>query len=281
MKYSLLVALLLFFFAFFKANAQEETGGKSVPDTTRMNFGNTEVIIITHGEEWEGGEDSSEPTDTIDAAPEEDGDDIEAHWSGVDLGFGMLLNNQYGTDFGGHKYWNTDPAKSVNFNLNLLEHKFSIYKNYVGVTTGLGFNFTQIAFNDNYILKVSPDSVYATIDTVATYSKNKLKASYLTAPILIEFCTSSGEEKSFYLATGVVGGVRIGSKVKRIGKIEGKEFEQIEKGVYGLNAFKLDAMVRMGYNSWGVYAAYSLLPVFDDSKTDAIHPINFGLTYNF
>ena len=36
------------------------------------------------------------------------------------------------------------------------------------------------------------------------------------------------------------------SKLKRKGEFDGKEFEQKEKGTYGLNPFKLDATARMG-----------------------------------
>lgn len=252
--------------------------GEGEPDTMKMNVGNRELIIISHG----GDED-----DDFDLDFDEEDDEprrkrkSDAHWAGVDLGFTMLMNNNFENSFDANPYWNTDPARSQVWNLNLLEHKFGFGTPYVGLTTGLGFSFTSIAFKDNYILRSTADSLFASIDTMNTYSKNKLKASYLTVPLLLEFNTSANSSKSFYLAAGVVGGVRMTSKIKRKGEFDGKEFEQKEKGQYDLNPFKLDGHVRMGYGSFGVFANYSLLPLFDTGKTVEIYPLTFGLTLNF
>ena len=252
--------------------AQEE---EVVADTTHMNVGNKEIIIINHG------------GDDDDFSISDEGDTIfkkkksEAHWAGVDFGFSMLMNNSFENKFPNNPYWQNDAARSQTWNLNLLEHKFNFGTPYVGLTTGLGFSFTSIAFKNNYILTENADTIFATIDTVNVYSKNKLKAAYLTVPLLLEFNTNADSDKSFYLAAGVVGGVRMSSKVKRVGEFDGKKFEQKDKGRYGLNSFKLDATVRLGYNDFGVFASYSLLPLFDDGKTVDLYPLTFGLSFNF
>lgn len=255
----------------------EEETVENLPDTTRLNFGKTEVIIVDKSKEENEFEDEFED--------EEDGkkhkDRGEAHWAGLDFGFTMLMNENFETKFIDHPYWQNDAAKSQVWNLNLLEHKFRIAGDYVGLTTGLGFSFMQVAFKDNYFLRSTPDTVFATIDTVYNYSKNKLRASYLTVPLMLEFNTSSDSDRSFYLAAGVVGGVRIASKVKRKGEFDGKEFTTKDKGTYGLNSFKVDAAVRLGYGDWGVFANYSLLPLFDSGKTVEAYPLTFGLSLNF
>ena len=254
--------------------AQETPKG----DTTRMNFGKMELIVVEHP----GDVGNEEPSDTIDASPsDEEAEKNEAHWAGLDLGVSVLMNNNYGTNFDNNPYWENDPAKSWNFGLNLMEHKFKIYKQYVGLTTGLGFNFTQIGFNNNYVLKTTTDSIYAEVDTVYNYTKNKLRAAYLQVPLLLEFNTSTDDDKNFYLAAGVVGGVRIASKIKREGDLNGKAFEENVKGHYALNSFKLDATVRLGYSDWGAFATYSLIPLFETGKTVEVHPFTVGLTHNF
>ena len=250
---------------------------EKVPDTTRFNLKTTEILIIDHSDH-EGDED----IDTIDAAPDaKTKRKLEAHWAGLDFGFNMLTDGSFGMSFANHPYWENDPASSLTWNLNLLEHKFGIVKEYVCITTGLGFSWNQYAFSENYILSASNDTLTAFIDTVNVYSKNKLKASYLNVPLLFEFCTSANNDKSFYLAAGVVGGVRLTSKIKRAGEFDGKEFKQVLKGIYGLNPFKLDATVRMGYGLWGTFATYSLMPLFDTSKTTEVYPLTFGLSLNF
>lgn len=253
--------------------------GEGEPDTTKMTIGKREVIIIRHSDEDFDLEFDDENDDEDEKSHMNKSD---AHWAGIDLGFTMLMNQNFKNSFEENPYWENDPARSNVWNLNLLEHKFAFGTPYVGLTTGLGFSFTSIAFNDNYVLRSSVDSLFAVVDTVNSYSKNKLKASYLTIPLLFEFNTNANPKKSFYLAAGVVGGVRMTSKIKRKGSFEGgKEFEEKEKGTYGLNPFKLDAAVRLGYGTFGVFANYSLLPLFNVGKTVEVYPLTFGLSLNF
>ncbi|PHR20992.1 MAG: hypothetical protein COA38_19195 [Fluviicola sp.] len=288
-----LYALIALFFLGFVSYAQEEvpeppappaptepTAPPSVPeiDTMKMKFGKTQVLVISNSDE--GTKDVDIDIDSEDE-PREESRKSEAHWAGIDFGFSILLDENRENNFSDHPYWNNDAAKSQVWNLNLFEHKFNFGTPYVGLTTGLGFSFTSVAFKNNYLIQSTADSVYAVVDTVHNYSKNKLKASYLTIPLMLEFNTSADEDKSFYLAAGVIGGVRLTSKTKRQGEFDGKEFKEKVKGPFNLNPFKLDAAVRLGYADWGVFANYSLLPLFDQGKTVDLYPLTFGLSLNF
>ncbi len=246
------------------------------PDTTRMKIGKTTIIIIDEDDDPD-----TEDLDSLDTDNDSSRKKTNAHWAGVDFGINTLMDANFGNGFNDYPYWRNDPAKSYVWNLNVLEYKFNFGTPHVGLTTGLGFHFTSVAFKDNYLLRATADSVYAIIDTATVYSKNKLKASYLMIPLLLEFNTSADASKNFYFSAGVVGGVRLTSKLKRKGEIDGKEFKQKEKGVYGLNPFKVDAAVRLGYGDWGVFANYSLLPLFEQDKTVEIYPLTFGLSFNF
>ena len=264
--------------------AQVEVGQETQkdPDTTRTALGNTEIIFISHDEDEYFIDNEG---DTVYQYRKEK-KKSEAHWAGVDFGFTMLMNSSFDNNFPNNPEWNNDPAKSQTWNLNLFEHKFNIAREYFGITTGLGFSFTSIAFKNNYIIDDFDGALTAQIDTINNYKKNKLKAAYLTVPFLLEFNTNADASKSFYLAAGVVGGVRLSSKVKRKGTYldangYSQEFELKEKGRYGLNAFKLDAAVRLGYSNWGVFASYSLLPLFEQNYTAEIYPLTFGLSLNF
>ena len=263
MKTGLFAAALLLSFTF---KAQRE----NKKDTTRIHIGEMEVVVISHDED---------EIDSLDAAPPAgEREKVRAHWAGLDMGFTALMNTNFGTSFSEHPYWENDPGKSMTWNLNLFEHKFG---RTIGFTTGLGFSFTQAAFKDNYLLISTADTLYAEIDTVYSYSKNKLRATYLTVPLLLDICSVKKGGDGFYLAAGFVAGVRISSRVKRIGELDGKDFRQNIKGVYGLNAFRLDATIRTGYDNWGIFASYNLLPMFETNKTVAVYPLTVGLSLNF
>lgn len=258
------------------AQAQENK-----PDTTRLNLGETEVLIIKtpKGTVVINGDE----TDTLVVVedPKKKEYSHDGKWSGVDFGVTMLMNNQFGTSFPSAPQWQNDPAKSFYWNLNLFDHRFNIYKDRIGITTGLGFNFTQIGLKNNYLLYQNADSIWAKQDTVFSYSKNKLRATYLQIPLMLEFNTSSDEDKSFYFSAGVVGGVRIGSSLKRKIEMNGLDTKERIRGTYALSPFRLDATARLGYGNWGLFASYNLIPLFDTDKTAEVYPLSFGLSLVF
>lgn len=255
-------------------------------DTVRINLGETEVLIINTKKGKVVIDGDTTPADTIDASPDEEDDSPEhsGHWGGIDFGATMLMNSGFKASFPNDPIWENDPAKSFYWNINVMDHRFNIYKEYVGITTGFGINWTQIGIKNDYLLfekSSTSDSLYYIADSVNHYSKNKLRGTYLQIPLLLELNTDADEDHSFYLATGVIGGVRVGSAI--IQKIDRDNFDNKQKikGVYGLNPFKLDATLRMGYGSWGIFANYALIPLFDTDKTSEVYPLTFGLTMNF
>jgi len=256
------------------ATAQEN------PDTTRIHLGGKEVIIISKGDVQIIGDTLDE--DGVEIITEEDDEpEIKAHWAGLEFGPTILLNDAMKSSFPSDPQWENDPGKSFSWNLNVIEHKFPIYKNYIGITTGLGFNFTGIGLRQN-VLNVNNDSIWATQDTINEFDKNKLRAVYLTVPLMLEICSNGdGDDDGFFLAAGVIGGVRIGSSVKTVIETDKRDAKEKLKGTYGLNAFRLDAAVKIGYNHWGAFANYNVLPLFDTNKTAAVYPVTFGLSYNF
>lgn len=254
---------------------------QETPDTTTFKVGGKEVIIISPKEVIPRVDTTGSMNDTIDAAPDpKDLESIEAHWAGIEFGPTLLLNDAMKASFPSDPQWENDPGKSFSWNVNVLEHKFPIYKNYIGITTGIGFNWTQIGLKQ-YVLSTAMDSLVVTTDSINDFSKNKLRAIYLTAPLMLEVCSSKDGDKGLYLAAGVIGGVRIGSSVKTVIDTDKKQVEGKDRGTYGLNAFRLDAAVKMGYENWGVFANYNVLPLFDTDKTAAVYPLTFGLSYNF
>lgn len=261
-----------------------QTEEEKETDTTRFNMGETEVIIINKKGKMDP---NTTPSDTVDASPDPEDEDRPSHdgrWAGIDFGVTMLMNPSFQPSFPNDPIWENDPAKSFYWNINIMDHRFNIYKNYVGITTGFGINWTQIGIKDDYLLfekSSTSDSLYYVKDSVNHYSKNKLRGTYLQIPLILEFNTNEDQDESFYFAVGVIGGVRVGSAI--IQKIDRDNFDnkQKVKGTYALNPFKVDATVRMGYGNWGLFANYALIPLFDTDKTSEAYPLTFGLSMNF
>ena len=272
MKTRILSAFILVSgFAYNQTATNEPTHSAQPPDTVSMRIGKSKIIIVSPEDDVEI------IIDTVDASPKKKARDAEPKWSGLEFGFNVNTNAGGTSSFSNHPYWENDPSSSRYFNLNFFERRFSIVKEYVGITTGLGFNFSGFSIPNNYELKDSANMIFG-VQGESQYSKNKLKVTYLTLPLLLQFNTNANNEKGFYWTTGVIGGVRIASKWKTEGETDGRSFELKKKGVYGLNPFKLDASLRMGYKSWGVFVNYSILSLFDAQKTVGVYPLSFGIS---
>jgi hypothetical protein len=256
-------------------NAQEEK------DTTRLNLGETEVLLINtkKGKMIVDGE----KLDTINAAPDkEDNDDShEGHWAGLDFGYVTFLNAQNGTEIGSNPYFDNILSNASVVSVNMFDHKFRIYKNYFGITTGIGMSFYNFSIKNNNLLYSSGDSVIVIADTLNNYKENGLNSSYLNIPLLLEFNSKEDNDKSYYMQAGVIGSYNVGSSVLRKIKRDGFRSKERIRGDYAFNDFKLDAALRMGYGNFGVYVNYALMPLFNTKKFEEVYPLTFGISLNF
>lgn len=244
-------------------------------DTTEIVVGSKEIIIINTGD------DRDIEISTCEENKKPKKAHSSGHWAGVELGYTVLMNPDFGTSFDGYEYLENDPAKSPTWNLNLFQYKFNVARHIFGINTGLGFQFSSIGIKNNYVIQHTKTNPGAYMDTVNTYSKNKLNTWYMSVPVIFEFNTSADEDKAFYFGVGVIGSVRLSSKTKLIGGVDGAETKYKTKGQYGLNAFKVDGTFRMGYRNIGMFVNYDLLPLFESNIATAVHPLTFGLSLNF
>ena len=210
----------------------------------------------------------------------------DGHWAGIDFGMNVLLNNSLNRQFGGSTQWKNSIINSLYFNVNILDHKFILVENKLGVTVGLGINHSQISFTNNFTIKEEYDSIQkdivvnyysGTSGTQQNLNINKLRSTYVQIPVLVEFMPTL---KS-WVSIGALIGYRLGSSTKQEYELQKSQFITKTKGDFNLLPFKVDATIRGGYKDWGLFATYSLVPIFNTSKTDEIHPFTFGVSFNY
>ncbi len=277
-----IILLLLSFMFIFRSFCQEIEEEKK--DTTKLVIGN-KVYKIYHKK---GAIDKIEvdEKDTTSASKKEKSekkDENESrkfgHWGGMDFGFTSLLNSKGTSTFQKQPFLENDPSKSFYVSLNLIEHKFPIIKNYIGITSGLGFDWKKIGIKNNLQLNYNADSVWTTKEGSLDFDKNVLRVSYLNIPLFLEFNTSSNPRKSWFFMVGVVGGMRIGSKfIQQLGDKK-NNINNKTNGDYALNPYKLDASARVGFKHVGLFTNYSLIPIFDTKRVEKAFPLTFGLTW--
>jgi hypothetical protein len=246
------------------------------PDTTNIMLGDMNILVI-----------DKSPADTTNIVePEEDEDDSGSkatltHWGGIDLGVNLLLNKNGGTTMDSAAQWlNLDYGRSLSWRINLIEEKIRIYKDYVGIIVGAGLTYNSYGLKNNVRLEtIDSSAIYAITvpDTLIDYSKNKLRASYINVPLMLEFNTSDDNDKSFHIAAGVIGGWKMGSITKQKWEDGDDKNELRRKADYNLTPFTLDATARIGYRNFTVFATYGLTSLFEKNKGPEVYPMTVGL----
>jgi hypothetical protein len=273
----LLASLIVLLFALnFSAQTQ--------PDTTNIVIGDKKIMVIdsspeksdSTGTEW----------DIEDHEDDEDDSDYDqkaelTHWGGIDVGVNMLLNKSGGTTMDTNSTWlELDYSRSLSWRINLFEEKIRLYKDYVGIIIGAGLTYNSYGIKNNVdITNRDSSATYGIVldDSIRDYSKNKFRASYIHVPLMLEFNTSSDNDKSFHIAAGVIGGWKMGSITKQKWEDQNDKFQARRKSDFNLTPFTLDATARIGYKNFTVFASYGLTPLFQKNKGPEVYPVTVGI----
>lgn len=250
-------------------------------DSTKIKLGpDTELIIVDLSNKKKEVKQNDEKSDSD---KKEKTKKYKNSWSGIDVGVNMLLNPSNQLSFPNTPYWENEVGRSSSFHFNLFSHKFPILKQYVGIVTGFGFGMNSIGINRDYRLQTNSDSTYAILinDSTNNVRVNSLTMGIIEVPLLIEFATKSKREKSFYLSTGVIGGVRVGSSYYMRGKKNNVKYRETVNDDFNISPFQLDATVRLGYGDFGAYASYGLTNLFKSNKAPQMSIFQFGVNLHF
>ena len=252
------------------------------PDTTNISLGDKKIMIIDPTPQ--------DKPDTTNVAwsdeDEEEKDDHNdkydlTHWGGVDLGVNMLLTKDGGTTLDSADNWlDLDYGRSLSWRFNIFEEKIRIYKDYVGIIVGAGLTYNSYGLKRNVMVNTTDSTGTVGIlvsDTIADYSKNKLRASYINIPLLLEFNTSADNDRSFHIAAGVIGGWKMGSITKQKWENGNDKTQLRRKADFNMTPFTLEATARVGYKNFTVFATYGLTPLFEKNKGPEVYPVTVGL----
>lgn len=250
----------------------EAVASASTGDSTKHYTINGRYEIIVHDKK-------GEDTTTMQYKKRKKYGVRKQNWAGVELFENGYLTRDNDVSLpAAYDYMSPDYGiKNLGCNLNLFEKDFRFAGGKLQVVTGLGFSWNAYALKNKTIL--NPDSAYTgySYNTSASFSKNKLKESFVTVPLLFELNTSRRDSRNFHIAAGVIGGVKLGSTTKQYYSMGGHDFRDFKHDDYNLFPFKLDATVRVGYGDFTMFATYSLTPLFEYNKGPELYPFTVGV----
>ena len=231
---------------------------------------NDEQIVLNEEHNWDPDNDCSD----------EFGDG-NAIWAGIGINANGFLKpeNQFPTttELG---FLTLDPAKSIGLQVNFAEKRFPIIKDYLGVVTGLGFQWNRYALKGAYDLTVVNDTLVG-LNTGLNYSKNILSSTYLQAPLLLQISTSKDPNKAWNISAGVVGGIRVDARQAQKWESDGKKNKDKTKDDFQFNPFQASLMATVGYGDWSLYVTYGLSDVFNEGAALKARGVNAGILLSF
>lgn len=236
-------------------------------DTTKIKLNRTTVTIVNDDDEnntscWGWGESQKYSL---------------TWWNGIDLGVNGILSDKH--DF------NLDPeveglepdyGKSRYISFNFAQIKGSIVGDYLGLTTGLTFQFYSWKYDGENEFIINGDSLLIEENTSKNITKNKLRTTYIGIPLMLEYNTSENAKRAFHISAGVIGKVLIGSMYKQKYNQDGHSYKVSTKGELGFNRVQVDALARIGYRRLTLFAQVGLLPLFDNNNTPDLYSFSTG-----
>ncbi len=271
------------------------------PEKTRVTLGQNEVIIVE-----ENGDTVIVGLGSKGISIVEDGDGVrinvldmdekrdksdhkhkkrfQAHWAGLEVG----LNNYMTPDLSlvlpqGEEYMDLNTGKSWNWNLNIVDFGVPLGTKYVGLVSGLGFEFINYNFDGQNSIMKDPETgdIVEYVPPYAGYiTKSKMNITYLTAPLLLEFHIPTGSG-NIHLSAGVIGGLKLWSNTKMKYTEAGDNSKEKNKSDFNLSPIRWGVTARVGYKWVGVYADYYMTSLFKPGMGPELYPFSVGLAFTF
>ncbi len=150
-----------------------------------------------------------------------------------------------------------------------------------GFTTGLKFNWVHYSMSQDYALERNQPTLLSAINfDVPELRKNRLRATYLQIPFLLEFSTNVRKRrKALHLGVGYVHQILLGSQYK-YKTTEGDKTKT--RGEFNLRKSMGLIEGRIGIGHLNFYVQYGLNYLFQDNAIGGpdfgnVTPINFGI----
>lgn len=233
-------------------------------DSVRVNIGQRDIVIDDDG---------------VKIKKHAKNPKFNGHWAGFGLSVNGLLNQDHNIDFPyGAPYLDLNYNKSTGVNINFFEQNVNLYKQHLGLVTGLGVTWNNYRFADNVILSDDNGKFgggYAIPQGDYNYQKSKLMVASLKIPLLLEYQTNSKmKANSFHISGGVLGSVRMWSHTKN--EVNGTKTK--DKGDFYINPFMLQGMATIGWGVINLYGTYSFTQMFRHNKGPEAYPFEVGIT---
>ncbi|MBN1387988.1 MAG: outer membrane beta-barrel protein [Bacteroidales bacterium] len=204
------------------------------------------------------------------------------HWSAFEIGLNSYLTSDYTMSLPSDlSYMDLNTGKSFNININFAQLGIGLSRHF-GIVTGLGFEFNDYKFEGNNNIEKDEDSVIIPYypEEGIELEKSKLSTIYLTMPLMLEAQIPVKARRTVNIAAGAIGGVKLGSHSKMVYYDGGKQKIK-EHDDFSLSVLRYGPTLRLGYESFQIYATYYMNGLFIEDKGPELYPVQLGFAFTF
>jgi len=206
---------------------------------------------------------------------------MESHWDGIGLGFANIVDKSFNmTDVNGVSI---DAGSSYEWFINLFGKTLPVYRNTLGITSGVGMSWLNLRLDKNtHLVDVAGvTGIYPAPENIQ-YSLSRLMIARINIPLLLEWQPTISSKHKTFLSGGVVAGVKTFSSYKVKYNNEAGKKVTIDEG-RGLNTtpLSLDYMIQAGFDWVSIYAKYSPFSIFQSNKGLDVRAVSLGVMVCF
>jgi hypothetical protein len=207
---------------------------------------------------------------------------MEPHYAGFGLGYGNITNSAH-NELSSVNGLAIKPDESTEWFINLIEHILPIYRNNLGITTGLGMSWQTFRLDNNtHLVDVNGVTGVYGAPAGVKYQYSRLKVVHLTLPLLLEWQPTFGRDHKSFLSAGVEAGIKTFSSYKvKYNDAEGNTIKRVEDHGLNTNPLSISLMMQAGYGDMSIFAKYGLCKIFQDGKGPDVRAVSLGLMLHF
>jgi len=261
---------------------------QSDDDNVKIRFGSHGLEIIETSEgakvDWKKYEEEAffdEEEDT-DAMRRKNRRRFSPHWAAFEIGINNYLSADNSMSLPSElSYMDLNTGKSFNININFAQLGLGLSR-HIGIATGLGFEFNDYKFEGNNNITKDDEGIIIPYypDAGINFEKSKLSTVYLTMPLMLEVQIPVKSRRTLNVAAGVIGGVKIGSHNKMV-YYDGSKEKVKEHDDFSLSVLRYGPTLRIGYESFQIYATYYMNGMFIEDKGPDLYPVQIGISFTF
>lgn len=165
-------------------------------------------------------------------------------------------------------------GKSINFNLWIVSQKVNIVNHKLNLKYAIGIESNNYRFKKPVLFNEEPYD-HITLDNSKGYSKNKLRADYLTVPVMLNWDLARKNGRTYGISAGIAAGYLYTAKQKTITAPGGKTKERVD---FNLNPLKISYVGEVTLGHVKLYGSVATKSMFKDHLD--VTPFTVGLRFN-